>query len=93
LERTGFRERRRRRADFENGPTKLSGTLYLARSRKPQSATVVTHAAGAPLRDLSLYQHLKKMLPALGIAVFIYDRPGSRAICAPSATPLRVRLK
>jgi pimeloyl-ACP methyl ester carboxylesterase len=62
---------------FENGPTKLSGTLYFARGRKPQSAIVVTHAAAAPLRNLPLYQHLKEMLPALGIAVFIYDRRGS----------------
>src|SRR5688500_7971297 len=62
---------------FENGPVKLSGTLYLASGRKPQSAIVVTHAAGFPLRDLPLYQHLKEMLPALGIAVFIYDRRGS----------------
>jgi uncharacterized protein len=62
---------------FENGPTKFSGTLYLARGRKSQSAIVVTHAAAAPLRDLPLYQHLKEMLPALGIAVFIYDRRGS----------------
>jgi pimeloyl-ACP methyl ester carboxylesterase len=62
---------------FENGPSKLSGTLYLARGRKPQSAIVVTHAAAAPLRELPLYQHLKEMLPALGIAVFIYDRRGS----------------
>jgi pimeloyl-ACP methyl ester carboxylesterase len=64
-------------ATFENRATKLSGTLYLARGRKPQPAIVVTHAAAAPLRDLPLYQHLKEMLPALGIAVFIYDRRGS----------------
>jgi pimeloyl-ACP methyl ester carboxylesterase len=62
---------------FENGASKLSGTLYLARGRKPQSAIVVTHAAAAPSRDLPLYQHLKQMLPTLGIAVFIYDRRGS----------------
>jgi pimeloyl-ACP methyl ester carboxylesterase len=62
---------------FENGSTKLSGTLYLARGRTPQSAIVVTHAAAAPLRDLPLYRHLKEMLPALGIAVFVYDRRGS----------------
>jgi pimeloyl-ACP methyl ester carboxylesterase len=62
---------------FESGPTKLSGTLYLARGRTPQSAIVVTHAAAAPLRGLPLYQHLKDMLPALGIAVFTYDRRGS----------------
>jgi len=62
---------------FENGPSKLSGTLYLARSHKPQAAIAVTHAAAAPLRDLPLYRHLKEMLPALGIAVFTYDRRGS----------------
>jgi hypothetical protein len=62
---------------FENGPTKLSGTLYLARGRKSQSAIVVTHAAAVPLRNSPLYQHLKEMLPALGIAVFVYDRRGS----------------
>lgn len=62
---------------FENGPVKLSGTLYLADGRKAQSAMVVTHAAGFPLRDLPLYRHLKQMLPALGVAVFIYDRRGS----------------
>src|SRR5687767_4727920 len=62
---------------FKNGPTPLSGTLYLTRGRKPQPAIVVTHAAAAPLRELPLYQHLKEMLPALGIAVFIYDRRGS----------------
>ncbi len=62
---------------FENGSSKLSGTLYLAKGCKPQSAIVVTHAAGAPLRDFPLYQHLKQMLPALGVAVFVYDRRGS----------------
>jgi pimeloyl-ACP methyl ester carboxylesterase len=62
---------------FENGSSKLSGTLYLDRGRQQQAAIVVTHAAASPLRDLPLYQHLKQMLPALGIAVFIYDRRGS----------------
>lgn len=62
---------------FENGPARLSGTLYLARGRQPQAAIVVTHAAAAPLRELPLYRHLKEMLPAIGIAVFIYDRRGS----------------
>lgn len=62
---------------FENEEATLSGTLYVARDRKPQSAIVVTHSAAAAQRDLPLYQHLKQMLPALGIAVFIYDRRGS----------------
>jgi pimeloyl-ACP methyl ester carboxylesterase len=62
---------------FENGPTKLSGTLYLAKGRQPQSAIVVTHTAAASLRQLPMYRHLKEMLPAIGVAVFIYDRRGS----------------
>lgn len=62
---------------FENGGVKLSGTLYLASGRKAQSAIVVTHAAAFPSRDLPLYRHLKQMLPALGVAVFVYDRRGS----------------
>lgn len=62
---------------FENGDATLSGTLYVARDRKAQAAIVVTHSAAAALRDLPLYQHLKQMLPALGIAVFTYDRRGS----------------
>lgn len=62
---------------FANGPTQLSGTLYLPQGARPSAAIVVTHAAAAPLRDLPLYQHLKDMLPALGVAVFVYDRRGS----------------
>src|SRR3546814_7736405 len=33
----------------------------------------------SPLRSASLYDHLKTILPALGIAVFTYDRRGSGA--------------
>lgn len=68
-----IREARR----FANGDVELSGTLYLPRSRKPVAAVVVTHSASSPLGDASLYEHLKVMLPALGIAVFTYDRRGS----------------
>jgi uncharacterized protein len=62
---------------FENADSKLSGTLYFAQGRPAQAAIVVTHAAAAPSRELPLYQHLKEMLPAIGVAVFIYDRRGS----------------
>ena len=62
---------------FANGGTELSGTLYMPQSRKPVPAVVVTHSASSPLRRASLYEHLKVMLPALGIAVFVYDRRGS----------------
>ncbi len=62
---------------FTSGGVELAGTLYLPRSRKPVAAVVVTHSASSPLGDASLYRHLKAMLPALGIAVFTYDRRGS----------------
>lgn len=62
---------------FTSGDAELAGTLYLPRSRKPVAAVVVTHSASSPLGDSSLYEHLKVVLPALGIAVFTYDRRGS----------------
>lgn len=62
---------------FGNGDTRLAGTLYLPRSARPVPAVVVTHSASSPLRTASLYRHLQSMLPALGVAVFVYDRRGS----------------
>ena len=62
---------------FKNGDAELSGTLYMPRSPRPVAAVVVTHSASSPLRAASLYEHLEKILPALGTAVFVYDRRGS----------------
>ncbi|MBJ7501549.1 MAG: alpha/beta fold hydrolase [Sphingopyxis sp.] len=62
---------------FENGDTRLSGTLHMPARRAPVAAVVVAHSASSPLRSASLYDHLKTALPALGIAVFAYDRRGS----------------
>ena len=62
---------------FKNGDAELAGTLYTPRSQRPVAAVVVTHSASSPLRTASLYDHLETMLPALGMAVFIYDRRGS----------------
>jgi uncharacterized protein len=63
---------------FSNGETKLSGTLYLPEGeQKRLPAVVVTHSASSPLRTSSLYDHLRTALPAMGMAVFIYDRRGS----------------
>ncbi|HEY0596581.1 alpha/beta hydrolase family protein, partial [Sphingopyxis sp.] len=62
---------------FASGDTELAGTLYMPASGKPVAAVVVTHSASSPLRTASLYDHLKTALPALGIAVFAYDRRGS----------------
>jgi uncharacterized protein len=62
---------------FQDGDTPLSGSLYLPANRSPAPAIVVFHAASAGTRDLALYRHLKEMGPALGIAVFVFDRRGS----------------
>lgn len=62
---------------FTSGDAQLAGTLYMPASRRPVTAIVVTHSASSPLRTASLYDHLKTILPALGIAVFVYDRRGS----------------
>lgn len=62
---------------FRSGDTELSGTLYLPVHSKPVAAVVVTHGASSPLRTSSLYDHLETILPAIGIAVFVYDRRGS----------------
>lgn len=62
---------------FRNGDAELSGTLILPRGQAPVAAVVVTHSASAPLRAAPLYDHLRTALPALGIAVFVYDRRGS----------------
>jgi len=61
---------------FDSGDATLSGTLYLPKGGHALAAVVVTHAASSPLQDAVLYTHLKQMLPAMGIAVFTYDRRG-----------------
>ena len=63
--------------EFQNGDVHLSGTLYLPAGSKLVPAVIALHSASSATRDLPLYQHLKDLLPALGYAVFIYDRRGS----------------
>ena len=62
---------------FRNEDTRLSGTLYAPKGAKSFGAIVVLHGASSPLRSSPLYDHLKQLLPALGIAVFVYDRRGT----------------
>jgi pimeloyl-ACP methyl ester carboxylesterase len=70
---------------FHDGAIPLDGTLYLPSSSTPAPAIVVFHAASVPTRDLALYSHLKQMGPALGIAVFVFDRRGSgKSVGAPA---------
>lgn len=62
---------------FRSGGADLNGTLYLPKEGRALGAVVVTHSASSATRDLPLYAHLKTMLPAMGLAVFVYDRRGS----------------
>ena len=63
---------------FTSADATLAGTLHLPRGRlAPVAAVVVTHSASSPLRTSSLYDHLETILPAMGIAVFVYDRRGA----------------
>lgn len=63
--------------EFRNDDVKLVGTLYLPASSKPVPAVIALHSASSATQDLPLYRHLKELLPALGFAVFIYDRRGN----------------
>lgn len=62
---------------FRNGEVQLSGTLHVPKGPGPFPAVIVLHSASSATRDLPLYRHLKDLLPAMGYAVFIYDRRGS----------------
>lgn len=62
---------------FQNGDIRLSGTLHLPKGSGPFPTVIVLHSASSATRDLPLYRHLKDLLPAIGYAVFIYDRRGS----------------
>ena len=62
---------------FTNGAAHLKGTVYLPKTGNNLAAVVVLHHAGLPTRDANLYRHLCEGLPAIGIAVLVYDRRGS----------------
>jgi len=55
------------------------GTLLVPRGSPKAPLVVVFHGASSPSRNEALYDHLKQMLPSLGIAVFVYDRRGTGA--------------
>jgi hypothetical protein len=62
---------------FTNGAAHLKGTVYLPKTGNNLPAVVVLHHAGLPNHDANLYRHLCEGLPAIGIAVLVYDRRGS----------------
>ena len=62
---------------FANAGATLRGTLYRPKSSTRLPAVVVLHAAGVGNSDAALYRHLRQGLPALGIAVLVFDRRGA----------------
>jgi dipeptidyl aminopeptidase/acylaminoacyl peptidase len=65
---------------FKNGDARLAGTVYLPESGGDHlPAVVALHGASDATRGAAIYRHLREGLPAMGIAVLIYDRRGSGA--------------
>ena len=62
---------------FRNEDVLLKGTLTKPDIDRPCPVVIVTHTSNAGARDFGIYQHLAKLLPHHGIAVFLYDRRGS----------------
>jgi uncharacterized protein len=62
---------------FTNAGTKLAGTLYLPDHGDHVPAVVVFWGAQGPTRDYALYKQLADGLPAIGVAVLVFDRRGS----------------
>ncbi|MDO6413002.1 alpha/beta fold hydrolase [Sphingomonas sp. BIUV-7] len=69
----------RRELAFTNGGSLLRGTLYAPRGGRELPVVIAFHGAQAASRDHPLYDHLKTMLPPLGVAVFVFDRRGTGA--------------
>lgn len=61
----------------ERDGVRLAGTLRLPAGETKVPAVVVFHTASAPQRHAALYDHLEQLLPALGIAVYTFDRRGT----------------
>ena len=64
---------------FTNGDAHLVGTLYLPERGDHLPAVVALHGASDATREAAVYRHLREGLPAMGVAVLIYDRRGSGA--------------
>lgn len=62
---------------FTNAGINFAGTLYLPAHGNHLPAAVVFWGAQAPTRDYALYQQIAAGLPAIGVAVLVFDRRGS----------------
>src|SRR5262249_60629770 len=63
--------------NFTTGDAHLRGRVYPPKWGNHFSGFVFLHHAALPTRDANLYRHLCEGLPAMGIAVLVYDRRGS----------------
>jgi uncharacterized protein len=66
---------------FRNGDARLVGTLCLPEHGDHLPAVVALHGASDATRNAAVYRHLREGLPAMGVAVLIYDRRGSGESC------------
>jgi len=62
---------------FRNGDVLFKGILTKPDIDSPYPVVIVIHTSNHGIRDFGVYQHLTKLLPPRGIAVFLYDRRGS----------------
>ncbi len=62
---------------FRNAGATLQGTLYVPDVARPVPAVVALHSASIGEADAALYRHLRQGLPAIGVAVLLFDRRGS----------------
>jgi len=62
---------------FESHGASLHGILYRPESQAPVPAVVVLHGAEIGNADAAHYRHLREGLPAIGIAVLLFDRRGT----------------
>jgi uncharacterized protein len=62
---------------FTNGDARLAGTLYLPEKGDHLPAVVALHGASDATRKSAVYRHLREGLPAMGVAVLLFDRRGS----------------
>lgn len=62
---------------FRNAGAVLHGVLYRPAVDRAVPAIVVLHGASSGKASDHLYDHLREGLPAMGVAVLIYDRRGN----------------
>ena len=70
---------RTQRIVFYNAGARLHGTLYMPAIDAPLAAIVALQDASVGNADAALYRHLRVALPAIGMAVLLFDRRGSGA--------------